>query len=171
MDPNLLKQTITWDYPMLQLSSTGDRLIQFKILHRIYFTLQRLPWIFPEQHFRCWRCSEDLATFILVFLHCPVIWSFWEVSQCICSTITMLVPLTTDVCILGLVHLLASTRAMRTLLGLLLFYARKAILLGWKFPSAPTLNFWKHLVMTEVFADIFQLLKPLPNTNPCHPIK
>lgn len=40
--------------------------------------------------------------------------------------------------------------ALRTLLGLLLYYARKAILLKWKSPSAPTLDYWKHLVNTAI---------------------
>lgn len=48
--------------------------------------------------------------------------------------------------ILGLVHLLAKARTMRTLTGLLLFYARKAILLKCKFLTKPILDFWKTLV-------------------------
>ena len=54
--------------------------------------------------------------------------------------------MTVRVCLLGLVEDVLPSRAHRTLLNILLFYARKAILLRWRKPGAPTLGFWKGLV-------------------------
>lgn len=51
-----------------------------------------------------------------------------------------------SVCLLGLVEEVAPLRAQRTLLSLTLFYARKAILLCWKKPEAPSLAYWKGIV-------------------------
>lgn len=48
--------------------------------------------------------------------------------------------------ILGLVEPLEARRATITLLGLLLFYARKAIALQWKAQAPPTLDKWKSLI-------------------------
>lgn len=92
-------------------------------------------------------CSEDPATFLHVFWECLVIRPFWvKISTCIRSVMTVSVPLSIDVYILGLVHLLATSGAMSTLLGLLLFYTCKTMLLNWKAPQAPTLDFWKSIV-------------------------
>lgn len=135
-----------WDYPMHNLGSARDRLIQFQILHRIHLTPQRLHRIYPSHPSQCWRSTADSANFLHVFWECPGIKLFWaEVSHCICKVTTVAVPLSIDVCILELVHLLATSRAMRTLLGILLFYARKSIL-KWKSPQAPTLDYWKSIV-------------------------
>lgn len=53
------------------------------------------------------------------------------------------VPQIVSVCLLGLVNHLVCTRAFRTLLSLLLFYARKAIVLVWKSDRSPSLDCWK----------------------------
>lgn len=89
----------------------------------------------------------DPATFLHAFWECLGIKLFWsEVSQCIRTVTTIPVPLSIDVLILGLVHLLSTSRAMRTLIGLLLFYVPKSILLKWKSAQAPTLDGWKIVV-------------------------
>lgn len=51
-----------------------------------------------------------------------------------------------SICILGLVEQLIPTVAGRTLVGLLLFYARKAIALSWRKPTPPPLSLWKQLI-------------------------
>lgn len=47
---------------------------------------------------------------------------------------------------MGLVEDLVPTRALRTLITILLFYGKKAILLKWKNKNAPEGRFWKQLV-------------------------
>lgn len=56
------------------------------------------------------------------------------------------IPMTVKVCLLGLVEEVVPSRAHRTLLTILLFYGRKAILLRWCRPGAPDLRLWKGLV-------------------------
>lgn len=60
--------------------------------------------------------------------------------------LTVPIPMSVRVCLLGLVDEVVPSKAHRTLLDILLFYARKAILLHWKKAVAPTLSFWKGLV-------------------------
>lgn len=50
------------------------------------------------------------------------------------------------ICILGLIEQFIPTTAGRTLVGLLLFYARKAIALSWKKTTPPSLTLWKQLI-------------------------
>lgn len=111
--------------------------IKYGDMHRIY----------PSISASCWRCNSASADFTHIFWNCPYIESFWvEVTKFILTVTTVPVPLSIEVCLLGLVEPLAPRRALRTLLGLLLYYARKSIVLRWKASSAPSLNFWKKLV-------------------------
>lgn len=48
-----------WDFPFSSLVSLRDHLIQFKIVHRAYFTLYRLPKMNPESPLGCWHCGGD----------------------------------------------------------------------------------------------------------------
>lgn len=93
--------------------------------------------VFPSHPSKCWRCLKDPST----FLH--GLWDCADISKFVQPVTTSSVPLSIDVCILGLIYLLATSRALRTLIGFLLFYARKTILYKWKSPQAPTLDFWK----------------------------
>lgn len=40
-----------------------DRFIQFKFLHRAYFTPQRLARIYPQRDPNCQRCKQEVGTF------------------------------------------------------------------------------------------------------------
>lgn len=140
-----------WEYPFLQLVAVRDRLIQFRILHRVYLTPQRLNKIYPGAYPSCWKCGSLEAGFCHMLWSCPKVHSFWvEVTQFITALSTIPIPLTVPVCLLGLVGSLAHRTATKTLIGLLLFYARKAILLKWKKPDAPSLTSWKALVNSTI---------------------
>ena len=87
------------------------------------------------------------ADFMHVFWDCPRVQPYWQgVVDCIRSVTSISIPITVEVCLLHLVEPLATTRAIRTLLILLFFYAKKRIILSWKSSSAPTVESWKVLV-------------------------
>lgn len=118
-----------WEYPYLQLVSVKDRLIQFKILHRVYLTPQKFSKIYPDVSLCCYKCVGRDADFS------HMLWSFWEEVMGFIATLTKIpIPLSVPICLLGLVDTLADHRATKTLLGLLLFYARKTLILKWKQP-------------------------------------
>ena len=136
-----------WTHPFQHLVAARDRLIHFKFLHRIYYTPARLATIYPSVPAGCWRCTFAPAAAEHVFWSCPRIKPFWsEVTSCISAVLLTPVPMTITVCLLGLVEGVVPSRAHRTLLNILLFYGRKAILLKWRKPEAPELRFWKGLV-------------------------
>lgn len=125
-----------------------DKFIEFKILHRMYYLPQRILCIYPNSPTSCWRCSGDPAGFAHIFWEYPQIQNYWqEVIQFKSALTTIPVPLKVSICLLGLVDFLAFARVMRTIL---LFYARKSIVLKWKSDRAPTLSFWKQLVNSVV---------------------
>lgn len=136
-----------WNQPFKHLVSARDRLIQFKFLHRSYYTPARLAKIYGNTSAECWRCSASPANAEHIFWLCPHIQDFWkEVTACISDLLTVPIPKTIKVCLLGLVEEVVPRRAQRTLITILLFYGKKAILLRWKNTKAPDINFWKGLV-------------------------
>lgn len=136
-----------WSFPFTHLVLARDRLIHFKILHRIYYTPAKLSSIYSQFSEECWRCSHSPATFGHVFWYCSVVQDFWkEVLHCITEVTSLTLTMMVRICLLGLVEGLASTRAQCTLLSLLLFYTRKALILYWKKPVMPSLAYWKGLV-------------------------
>lgn len=136
-----------WAQPFKHLVSARDRLIQLKFLHRSYYTPARLAKIFPNASAECWRCSHSPADTDHIFWQCQQVQRFWsDVTSCISELLTVPIPMTVKVCLLGLVDEVVPSRALRTMLNILLFYERKAILLHWKKPGAPRVAFWKGLV-------------------------
>ena len=59
-------------------------------------------------------------------------------------------PLTMEVCLLGIIDNVVRTSAKRTLVSVLLFYARKNVAMHWKKPSPPSLVQWRRLVNTSL---------------------
>lgn len=136
-----------WECSFSQLVSARDSLVQFKILHKVYYTPMHLHKIYLSIPTSCWRCDSPSANFIHIFWSCPQIQIFWaEVTTFILSATTIQVPLSVEVCLLGLVEPLAPCQAVRTLLGLLLYYACKFIVHRWKALPARSNNCWKRLV-------------------------
>lgn len=66
-----------WDHTFGTLVSARDRLIQFKLLHRIYYTPARLASIYGTDAGECWQCAHSPADFDHVFWHCQPIGVFW----------------------------------------------------------------------------------------------
>lgn len=134
-----------WDHTFGTLVSA--RLIQFKLLHRIYYTPERLAGIYGTDAGECWRCAHSPADFDHIFWHCQEIREFWTGVTCTVQSLLQIpIPLTVSVCLLGLLEGIALRRAQRTLISISLFYARKAIICYWKRSESPTVSFWKDMI-------------------------
>lgn len=105
-----------WECSFLQLISARERLIQFKIIHRIYLAPVRFHMIYASVP-DCSRCAAASADFIHIFWRCPHIQTFWmAIASSIIAVTTVQVSLKVDVCQLGLVDPLAHHRVSTTLL-------------------------------------------------------
>lgn len=136
-----------WDINFTRWVSARDQLIQFKFLHRIYLTPARLARLFPTRSPGCWWCSSLTADFMHIFWNCSNIQAFWKgVTECIAEVTAIPIQLTIEVCLLRLVDNLAPKRVTRTLLTILIYYARKMIVLSWKKPNPPSVSAWKGVV-------------------------
>lgn len=123
--------------------SLRDHLLQFKIVHRAYFTPFRLNKISPTNSSEFWRCGYTTGNFTHIYWSFPKIRNYWEEVPSLISLVTSLsIQPSMYVCLLGLVDALASTTAKRTLISLLLLYARKQIAMQWNKPTRPSVSQW-----------------------------
>lgn len=76
-----------------------------------------------------------------IFWNCAVFWR--GVTECIAEVTAIPIQPSVEVCLLGLVENLAPKRVTRILLTILIYYARKLIMLSWKKPNPPTVSVWK----------------------------
>lgn len=93
-----------WTQPFKHLVSTRDRLMQFKFLHRSYYTPARLAKIFHIVSDECWRGSYSPTNAKHIFWKCPLVQQFWsEITSCILELLAVPIPMTMRVCLLCLV--------------------------------------------------------------------
>lgn len=71
-----------WEIALEQIhrSSVCARhgLIQFKVIHRLHWSRQKLNKIFPEVDPACNRCGLEPASLAHMFWSCPRLPSYWE---------------------------------------------------------------------------------------------
>lgn len=70
--------TEIWDMPFKQLVSVTDRLIQFKRLHRAYYTLYRLQNLNLVLSSAWWNCRQPKGDFFHIIMICPDICQNWQ---------------------------------------------------------------------------------------------
>lgn len=123
--------------PKLVISS-GDKLIQIKFLHRVYFTPVCLSRIYPDRNPHCPRCRTQLGTYLHMFWDCPALSIFWSGIQ-LNVQLELSVPMSPELALLG-IHEDEQRPHHSKLLILYLFYAKKEILCKW---SSPALSSWE----------------------------
>lgn len=127
-----------WYACLCQLVSI--KLIQMKVLHRVFVTPHRIYKRRPSLSSSCWRCSHPTGTFFYIF------WKFLTIIMVIQVCLTQM----PRIWLLGLVEDIAPTVDKR----LLLFHARKSIAIHWKVASPPPLCFWNVWVtLTSLFTE------------------
>lgn len=140
-----------WDAPFTRLISAHDQLIHYKFLHRVYLTPAKIAQIFNSVTSACWQCSASGANFMHIFWDCPGIQNYWgAVFLCVQEVTIISLNPSVKYCLLGLVDDLAPTTAIRTLLTLLFFHARKHLVLSWTSTTPPSVESWKASVNKTV---------------------
>lgn len=115
-----------WDFPFRPLVSVRDHLVQFKIVHRAYYTPHRLHKMNAEHSSECWRCGTSPVDFSHIFWYCPEVQKYWtEVLALINLVASVSIQPSMEVCLLRLLENILPTVARRTLIGLLLFMPGK----------------------------------------------
>ncbi len=126
-----------------------QRLIQFKAVHRLYYSKVRLNKIYNTISPICDRCKVTEGTLSHLFWFCPNLFDFWssifdffsKVFQKVVKPDPILAILGTS----GVLNTFSSSQQQSLLLGMVL--AKKIILLNWKSSDAPFFKTW----LSELF--------------------
>lgn len=123
--------------------SSRDKLLQTKFMHRVYYTPQRLHQIYPDRSPNCPRCQSPDSTYMHMFWTCPRIVQFWEtIFESIDIRLQLTLPILPELALLGIHEDDQRPKYMKTLISLLLFYAKKEVLKKWASPSPPKVETW-----------------------------
>lgn len=121
-----------------------SKLIQFKILNRLYWTPLKLYRAKMMQTNTCWRCHSAPGDLLHMFLTCPNIAGFWrDIMAKLCSSLKCQVVLTPQLCLLNLVDPKGNVKGKRSSwLKTAFTMAKRIILRHWKGQHVPTFSEW-----------------------------
>ena len=120
------------------------RLVQFKIINRVYWTPTRLFRAGLRESPFCWRCGEDTGTLIHVLWECPRVQTLWcAIHENIMQITGQDIPYTPALFILGdpspLKHL---STPLADWIHTALMVGRKIIVKEWKSEDLPPAHVW-----------------------------
>ena len=71
-----------WDQAIRRIHSSSvcmrHCVIQFKVVHRLHYSKERLSRIYPELNPKCDRCTRETADLFHMFWSCPKLTPFWK---------------------------------------------------------------------------------------------
>ena len=126
------------------------RLIQFKIIHRMYWSPSKLYRVKLTTDQGCWKCSEE-GTLTHMLWHCPKAQDFWtSVHECIQKVVGVEVPFCIRLYLLGgppiLTDDIAPVYAEWVQTAIML--GRKLLVQQWKSAHAPPITDWYNALTT-----------------------
>ena len=120
------------------------RLIQFKIVNRVYWTPSRLYRVTLTESSECWKCRDTDGTLVHMLWGCPKVQEYWTAIHGRLERVTGLqIPFSPSLFILG------DPATLRNVAPPLAEWIQTAIMSGrrllvkeWKAPSAPAPAIW-----------------------------
>ena len=140
------------------LSNTGKHMreakgkfIQYKIIHRFYFTPSKLHRMGLIGNHLCWKCQSETGTFFHMIWGCKLVYPFWEkVVNHVSKWLGVAVPVSPRLCLLGdQTEMLNIPKHERGVLKVGMVTAARTILREWKSTVAPDVKKWMEM-MSEV---------------------
>ena len=127
------------------------KFIQYKIIHRYYFTPSRLNKMGLINNDLCWKCGVEKGTFIHASWECSKILLWEKVIDNMSKSLNCELPRSPRLRLLGNITmvLLLNKYSFRILKTGLITCAQ-TILRCWREPQAPTLRMYKTLMMGMV---------------------
>ena len=137
-----------WDraLEMINTCSHSARhcLIQFKIIHMLHFSKEKLHNIYPEVSPLCDKCKSSIATHLHSYALCPKIYSFWSsVFNMMSEVMGFVIKPEPLLIILGVSESFKKlNKAQQCFISYGLIIAKKLILMLWKSANTPTSKMW-----------------------------
>ena len=177
-----------WDRALEKINTCSHSarhcLIQFKIIHMLHFSKEKLHNIYPEVSRMCDKCKSSIATHLHSYALCPKIYSFWpDVFNIISEVMRFVIKSDPLLIILGVSDTFKKlNKAQQCFISYGLIIMKKIILTFWRSVNTPTSEMWleelTHTIHLEriryVLKDRLQhfdatwqpLIQYLANTNP-----
>lgn len=125
--------------------SVNLRLIQFKYLHRVYFTRARLWRAGLIASPVCLRCKHEEGTLIHTIWHCSALSRFWRtVLTCLSEVLGWDLPCSPRLVLLHILEGIGGNVYKRHLMLLGFTLAKRDIARAWKAERAPSVSAWKN---------------------------
>lgn len=137
-----------WKEALIRVNSTSScarlSLTQFKVLHKIHFTKNRLSRLYPDTNDICDRCGLSPADHVHMFFSCPKLVNYWS---CFYKSLNKALNIMLEPCplisIFGVPRTPTSlTKINSDVIAFASLIARRRILLHWKSPNAPPATSW-----------------------------
>ena len=129
-----------------------NKFIHYKIVHRYYFTPNKLFKMGLTKDNKCWKCNREMGTFLHALWDCSLVLPFWKaVLQKFESWLGQPLPESPRLCLLGDRSQMPPGLA-KAVTGVMItgfMVAARIILRKWKSPHRPEVTEWLKL-MTEI---------------------
>lgn len=123
---------------------TRYRLVQFKYLHRVYYTRMRLWRIGVIQSLVCLRCGNGDGSFFHTVWSCTALQLLWhKVRLCLNEVLGWILPSDPRLFLLHSTDGIGGNRYKQHLLFPALTLPKRDIAQNWKASSPPTIGKWK----------------------------
>lgn len=143
-----------------------SKFIQYKIIHRYYYTPTRLNKMKLIKDYLCCKCEAERGTYLHAMWECPQVFPLWKnVLEFIGNWLQCILPTSPRLCLPGDRTTVPNLNKFkyRILKSGLLTCAR-LILRCWKEPQTPTMEMWK-IQMMETAAYEKKMLMRLNGGN------
>ena len=144
----------TWEHILADngkyIKEIRCKFIQYKILHRFYWTPCRLFRMGLMNNDIFWKCKKETGTFLHLIWDCGMVKPFWcKILKFLETWTTINLPICPHLCLLGDKTVIPQlTKDAHTVLIVGITSAARIILRHWKSPENPTFQEWK-VLMTE----------------------
>lgn len=120
------------------------KFIQYKIIHRYYWTPLRLYRMGAINDNLCWKCQKEMGTFLHCMWECSIIQPFWRIIlEYLGNWVRINLPVSPRLCLLGdrsQLHNISGREFSVIMVGITV--AARTILKHWKTPKTPGLKEW-----------------------------
>lgn len=137
-----------WDGALEKISTCSHSarhcLIQFKVVHMLHFSKEKLHSIYPDVSPLRDKCKSFTATHLHIYAMCPKMYSLWsDVFDIMSDVLGIVVQPEPLLIILGVSESFTNlNRAQQCFISYGLIIAKKTILTLWKSVNAPPSKMW-----------------------------
>lgn len=120
------------------------RLIQFKIIHRFYWTPSRLFRLGLLPTSNCWRCKSEEGDLVHVLWSCDKVQQYWiNIHDNLCEITEIQMPFIPRLFILGDDSVLVrEDKHIKSFVQTSIMIGRQILIRGWKTEGVPSLQEW-----------------------------